>query len=131
MNENWPITTEVNSSKKYIGIPEITDLHYDLWTLKIRLQFIDIIQPVYLTFTNVEGFRVLDEGNLMEFWNNETRANGWLWKVEKGGWHDQEKERDGYFTGKAHLVDYDEYMIVGMNDCLNVITSTEPIIFQV
>jgi len=77
-DNNFPITEELNSSKKYIGISELVDLNYDLWTLNIKLEFPDIQNPIYLTFKNVEGFRVLDEGNLMEFWNNETRSNSWL-----------------------------------------------------
>ena len=129
-DNEYPITEELSSSKKYIGIPELVDLSFDLWTLKVKLEFPDLQNPIYLTFKNVEGFRVLDEGNLMEFWNNETRSNGWLWKVKKGGWHDQEKERDGFFTGKAHLADYDEYMIVGIGMCLNLIGGIEPIITE-
>jgi len=125
-----PITEELNSSKKYNGIPQLVDLDYDLWTLKIKLVFPDIQNPIYLTFKNVEGFRVLDEGNLMEFWNSETRSDGWLWKVKKGGWHDQEKERDGFFTGKAHLADFDEYMVVGIGKCLSLIGGIEPTITE-
>jgi hypothetical protein len=127
--ENYPITEQLESSKQYSGLPEITDLHYDLWTLKVRLEFLNLNHPIYVVFKNVEGFRVLDEGNLMEFWNTKTRVDGWLWKVEKNGWHDQEKLRDGFFTGKAHLNDHDEYMIVGTNDCINIITGNEPIIY--
>jgi len=129
-DNEYPITEELSSSKKYVGIPELVDLNFDLWTLKVKLEFPDLQNPIYLTFKNVEGFRVLDEGNLLEFWNNKTRSNGWLWKVKKGGWYDQEKKRDGFFTGKAHLTDYDEYMIVGIGMCLNLIGGIEPIITE-
>jgi len=125
-NNTSPISIEIESSKKYKGIPEITDLHYDLWTLKITLEFTDLKNPIYLIFKNVGGFRVIDEGNLLEFWDNDDRSNGWLWKITKSGWHDQEKERVGFFTGRANFKDYDEYMIAGINDCLNIITNQEP-----
>jgi len=126
----YPITEELNSSKKYIGIPELVDLSFDLWTLKAKLEFPDLQNPIYLTFKNVEGFRVLDEGSLMEFWNDENRSNGWLWKVKKGGWHDQEKNRKGFAFSREILADYDEYMIVGIGMCLNLIGGIEPIITE-
>ena len=126
----YPITEELNSSKKYIGIPELVDLNFDLWTLKVKLEFPDIQNSIYLTFKNVEGFRVLDEGSLMEFWNDEKRSNGWLWKVKKGGWHDQENNREGFALSKETLNDYDEYMIVGIGMCLNLIGGIEPIITE-
>ena len=52
--------------------PEIFNINYDLWTLKITLGFNDIDRPIYAIFKNVIGFRVLDEGNLLEFWTKET-----------------------------------------------------------
>jgi hypothetical protein len=126
----YPITEELNISKKYNGIPELVDLNFDLWTLKVKLEFPDLQNPVYLTFKNVGGFRVLDEGSLMEFWNNEKRSNGWLWKVKKGGWHDQEKKREGFAFSREILANYDEYMVVGIGMCLNLIGGTEPIITE-
>lgn len=131
MQNNRPITEEVKLSKKHIGIPIVADLHYDLWTLKIKLEFLDSDFPIYVIFKNVQGFRVLDEGNLMEYWNDEKRSEGWLWKIKEGGWHDQERMRSGFAFGVHTLKDYDEYMIVGQNDCVNVICGDEPIIIEI
>jgi len=125
---DYPTTIEIKSIDKLNGNkPVIEDLHYDLYTLKVRLNFstnTEYLEPIYVIFRQVEGFRVLGEENLMEFWVNPKRANGWLWKVENGGWHDQEKKRDGFINEITE--DFDEYMIVGQNDCLNVITGFEP-----
>jgi len=126
----YPITEELNISKKYNGIPELVDLNFDLWILRVKLEFPDLQNPVYLSFKNVESFRVLDEGSLMEFWTNKERSKGWLWKVKKGGWHDQEKNRRGFELSKELLKDYDEYMVVGIGICLNLIGGTEPIITE-
>lgn len=131
MQNNCPITEEVKSSKKHIGIPLVADLHYDLWTLKIKLEFLNSDFPVYAIFKNIQGFRVLDEGYLTEYWNDEKRSQGWLWKVKEDGWYDQERTRSGFPIGAHTLQNYDEYMIVGQNDCLNVICGEEPIILVV
>ncbi len=105
--------------------PEIIHLNYDVWTLRVTAEFEDI--RVYVDFTNVKGFRVLDEGDLLEFWNPESRIKGWLWEVKSGGWFDLEKIREGFVTG---ILDGEskpnEYFILGITDCVNVISYNEP-----
>jgi hypothetical protein len=68
------------------GTPAVIQVSFDLWTLRITMQFPGISAPTYVEFENVSGFRVLDEGNLLEFWCPEVRKPGWLWLVEAGGW---------------------------------------------
>ncbi|WP_345880244.1 hypothetical protein [Shewanella algae] len=58
------------------NMPELLTVNYDLWTLRLTLAF----QPneiVYVDFEAVEGFRVLDEGQLLEFWAMIPRITGY------------------------------------------------------
>ncbi|MGZ9675626.1 hypothetical protein [Flavobacterium sp. GNP001] len=109
--------------------PEIFNISYDLWTLKISLGFDGINKPIYIIFKNVIGFRVLDEGNLLEFWDKEVRASGWLWKVESRGWFELEKLRSG-FLAQHHGESHNEFLVAGINDCVSVLAESEPIIFD-
>lgn len=121
---NNPVVETFEASKVYNGLPEITDIQYNLWLLRITAHFLNIDNPVYITFDAPRGFRILDEGDLLEFWNKETRAKGWLWVVEKGGWFDLEAYREGFVSGAT--AGYSEFLILGENDCVSVITSEEP-----
>ena len=107
------------------SIPEISCINYDLWTLKITLLFPELECPVYLIFKNINGFRVLDEGNLLEFWNNDIRVPGWIWQIDKGGWFELEKTRNGFVEGYHENEYRKEYLILGQNDCVSVISMSD------
>ena len=107
--------------------PEISHVNYDLWTLRITLGFEKIDSPVYVEFKNVVGFRILDESNLLEFWDKNEKVPGWLWKIESGGWFELEKLREG-FLAQHHGENHNEFLISGINDCISVIAESDPII---
>ena len=113
---------------KYEALPEVFRVDYDLWELRISLSFENNKEPVYVVFDSTRGYRVLDEGDLLEFWNPESRAEGWLWKVLKGGWSELESTRDGFVTGV--IGGYEEYLILGENECVSVISSSPPVIYS-
>ena len=121
-----PVVTTVSVTSAFEGNPEVTGLNYDSGALRVTLDFPGMEDPVYAAFDSVRGFRVLDEGDLLEFWNPETRADGWIWMVLKGGWFDLESFREGFLSGVAG--GYSEYLILGANDCVSVITTTELVI---
>ncbi len=119
-----PVTSKLPGSGILSGIPEVTDINYDLLLLRITLQFENRAHPVYVDFEGVRGFRVLDEGDLLEFWRPGTRSEGWLWRVSEGGWLDLENLREGFtsrVTGECQ-----EFLIAGVNDCVNVLAADEP-----
>lgn len=43
-----------------------------------------------VVFRRPAGFRVLDERDLCEFWDNYHTANGWFYEVHEGGWQEIE-----------------------------------------
>lgn len=69
----------VKSMPLYSVVPLINHISYDSWLLRVSLFFSteEIRQMVYVDFTDIIGFRVLDNGNLVEFWNDDC-TNGWL-----------------------------------------------------
>lgn len=109
-------------------LPEVIHVSYDLWKLEITLIFPDQPIPVYVSFSSI-GFRILDEGDLLDYWDDESRVSGWIWRINSGGWFDQESERGGFLQGQLAKVGYErphEYLILGINDCVSVFSRGEP-----
>ena len=106
------------------GTPEVVDIHYDLWVLRVTVLFEGAKNPTYVSFDAVEGFRVLDEGQLLEYWD-PGQSGSWLYVVEKGGWLELEASRNGAPTlaadGKLK-----EYLVAGINDCISVLAYEDP-----
>ncbi|MBM5572076.1 MULTISPECIES: hypothetical protein [Deefgea] len=71
-------------------------------------------------FNQVYGFRVLDEGDLCAFWQLVTLADGWIFKVGSGGWKSLELTRPDFISGYAP--DVEEYLIIGRNECVSVLS---------
>lgn len=103
---------------------EVISVAYDLENLVIKVRLsgghADVI------FNRPGGFRVLDEGDLVEFWYCSTLKDGWLFEIISGGWKDLEATRPGFLTSTQE--DAREYLITGINDCVSIITYEEPVI---
>lgn len=79
-----------------------------------------------LTFSDVIGFRVLDERDLCEFWNTYSEPNGWLYEVHEGGWFELEKKRP-QFDCIGYGPSLREFFFVD-DKCISVLTTEEPIL---
>jgi hypothetical protein len=77
-----------------------------------------------LIFEDVLGFRLLDEGDLLEFWPGCSAEHGGLFKVEEGGWLSQESTRQGFLSAK--LTGLREFFVTGPNACINILGFSEP-----
>ena len=75
-------------------------------------------------FRAVVGFRVLDERDLCEFWNEHSEPNGWLYEVAEGGWMELEKQRQ-WFSSPEIFSDLREYLLVD-NMCVSVLCRATP-----
>jgi hypothetical protein len=124
-DHNRPVAESVQAASLNLGTPEVTGLNYDLWTLRVTLMFEGRDGPIYADFDGVEGFRVLDEGDLCEFWAPEVRVDGWLWQVHRGGWFDLERTRPGFLSGERALL---EFLVLGENDCVSILAHDAPTI---
>lgn len=104
--------------------PEVVAVAFDLWVLRLTLHFPQSVYPTYVEFEEVAGFRVLDEGDLLEFWGPEVKKPGWLWRVTAGGWREPELTRSGFLRTDAR-----EFLVLGINDCVSVFSGGEPRVY--
>jgi hypothetical protein len=107
-----------------LGTPDVVRVEYDRWELRITVRF-QQRAPVYVVFADVVAFRVLDERALLAYWGSDVRSPGWLWKVTEGGWIQQDIE-DGI---TRELADGQEYLVTGNDDCVGVISSSQPTVY--
>ncbi len=80
-----------------------------------------------ITFENPRGFKVLDEGDMYSYWENEELIKHWLFEIESGGWLDREDDAGG-FISKA--LGFREFLITGIDDCVSVISHGEPTVLK-
>jgi hypothetical protein len=125
MEPTSPMVASISHPHLPSETPEIKAVHYVDGRLTIILQFAND-ERVTLEFEIVWGFRVLDEGDLLEFWAAEVRTEECLWSVESGGWLDQESLRSGFISGMSPS--YREFLVGGHNDCVSVFSGSEPAI---
>ena len=79
---------------------------------------------IVITSDDSIGHRVLDEGDLLEFWPNCALTNGWLYEIGSGGWKDLEATRGGFLSGDSE--ELSEYLVVTENTCVNLISYKKP-----
>lgn len=106
-------------------LPELARIEYDAGKLSIGA-FVSEKQVALLQFERVEGFRVLDEGDLLEFWPMcSWSSGGWLWEIHEGGWIELESKRPGFIAEKYKGTI--EYLVVGHNECVSIISYDRPV----
>lgn len=117
----------VSAVESYVtALPELARIEYDAGALTI-VACVSGQQVASVQFESVEGFRVLDEGDLLEFWPMCSWSRGkWLWEVLEGGWFELESTRPGFDWEKYK--DAAEYLVVGENECVSVISHDRPVV---
>ena len=104
----------------YSAETEIAAITYEPGSLVVTFETGEAI-----AFDDVQGFRVLDEGDLLEFWPHCSSKRSALFEVLEGGWFSQESMRPGFIS--SHLrPELREFFITGSNDCVNVLCFSEP-----
>jgi hypothetical protein len=98
-------------------------LHYDGQSLVIELQG-DGFAFVRLVFAEPQGFRVLDELDLCEFWDDYHERNGWFYEVMQGGWLELESLRTTFVTGTMPPPPI-EYLLVS-DKCVSIFARKPP-----
>lgn len=104
---------------------DLAGMEYANGKLSIRL-IESSVRLAAVKFESVEGFRVLDEGDLLEFWPTCSSQHGWLWEIHEGGWFDLESGRSG-FVGEKYK-DASEYLLTTDNECVSVISHIKPVV---
>jgi len=76
---------------------------------------------VEVTFLQVDGFRLLDEVPLAEYWIADDFPSGYpVLEVFDGGWAQEEDKRLGYTQQQR------EWIIVTAGACVSVLSKHEP-----
>jgi hypothetical protein len=104
---------------------EIVRVEYSPNFLMINTRSLSDSATALIEFPDIIGFRVLDEGNLLEFWPECSSANGRLFEIFAGGWLGQELIRPGSLIGPMKIK-AKEYLLAGVDDCVSVICHGEP-----
>jgi hypothetical protein len=80
-------------------------------------------------FDAPRGFRLLDEGDLLRYWETRTFAvDHQLFEILSGGWMDQECQLAGMLDVTSGVGTFREWFICTNNDCLNVLSVNEPLV---
>ena len=114
----------VETGFKFSALHEVTDIHYSGGRLTINVKSLDGSLMVTATFPEVAGFRVLDEGDLLEFWQGFSSKEDWIFRVIEGGWFEQEGQRSGFIRRDVKAIS--EFMITGVDDCVSVLAWAAP-----
>lgn len=121
-----PHCERVDESVPFADV-EVLRVHYDVTSadcLTIHLES-SSRGNFKLVFNSPEAIRVLDEGQICEFWNTYGAPNGWLWHVTDGGWLALESHRDGFWLADTTPTQLHEYLVVG-DQCVFVLTRHPP-----
>ena len=98
-------------------------LRYDGEALVVEIQG-DGFAFARIIFRQPVGFRVLDERDLCEFWDNYHEGNGWLYEVEEGGWLELESHRL-LFNSPFFFSELREYLLVD-DKYVSILATTPP-----
>jgi len=82
-------------------------------------------QDLVIEFEELNGFRYLDEGDLLYYWDNENFRFYNLFKIHEGGWLNGEATEKGILTISKQL-DLEEWLIVTTNGCVSALSHEPP-----
>ena len=121
-----PKCEAVEESVPFVAV-EVLTVHYNVTSTACLTVHLDSSShgKFALVFNRPEAVRVLDEGQICEFWNTYATPNGWLWRVVEGGWLALESKRDGFWLTDVMAKELYEYMVVG-DQCVFVLTRNPP-----
>ena len=115
-----------------ISHAEIASVNFDQWILTIAIRLYgkkpeqNVEGMVHVIFENPIGFRLLDEGDMLNFpWKDLTKSRSFVHRIDEGGWYDLENKAGNLI----HNDKTQEFVIVTGNECVSVITwaDNEPI----
>lgn len=119
----------IGKQYRFDQVSDITDVLYTRGGLRITvIAATSMFTNIYLDihFDWIDGFRALDEGDLVRYWeSNAFRSGHHIYEILAGGWSNGETISDGLFTihpaGESR-----EWFIVTTNLCMNVLSGHEP-----
>jgi len=84
---------------------------------------------VEIVFKAPRGFRYLDEGDLLPYWDSKAfdTSRYLVFEIKSGGWIAQE-EQHGMLNVTSAVGTYREWFVASSNACLNVISVDGPLV---
>jgi len=111
-----------------LGDPEVIRMEYEPDDLIVVVRSLSSGLEYSLRFGAVIGFRVLDEGDLLEFWPEcSTMSGSWAFEITSDGWLAGEFKRSGSLIGHMSP-EAREFFVAGTNSCVSVIGWNEPVL---
>lgn len=114
-----PVLTQIENAFPSSTTVDVESLHFDTHD-GLSVFVASREWAVEIHFSQTYGFRVLDELDLAELLPLGSLKNGWLYEVRDGGWKALEAIRPSFSSGRLSWVH--EYLIVGRNECVSVLT---------
>jgi len=120
-----------------IGVTHTTEFHEsDIYSVSDSKEGLTILietkdengvrkdMKVYFEYAN--GFRYLDEGDLMYYWESKAfKTPHHVFKIISGGWSNGETLEPGVLSvSKASEIT--EWFVLTTNSCINVLTESQP-----
>lgn len=110
---------------------DIVDVIYSSSGLRITvIAATSMFTNIYLEihFSSVTGFRLLDESDLIAYWeDNSFGSSHHIYEIISGGWSNGEPLADGILSNRE-FIGYREWFIKTTNKCLNVLSGDEPLV---
>lgn len=103
---------------------DIIEVNYGITGLRLTViaattKFTDIYLDVHFEYAS--GFRFLDEGDLIAYWESEAfSSNHHIYKVLSGGWANGEPLPNGILSARSTF-EMPEWFIKTTNGCMNVL----------
>ncbi len=113
---------------------DVTEIMYTYSGLRIVVvaatsMFSNVLLEVY--FSNVRGFRFLDEGDLLAYWIDKAfDSNHHVYKILSGGWSNGEVIETGILDVSKGF-EVEEWFVVTTNGCLSILSGIEPRIEEI
>jgi len=122
----------LESSEFEGGRADIVEFSFGPSGLRIVVSFLDEDSDLYqeIVFPDVRGFRSLDEGDLLPYWQSGEFSNRRhsVFEITSGGWIKQELQTSGMLATTNVVGWYREWFVVSINQCVNVIAKNQPLI---
>ena len=79
-------------------------------------------------FKYARGFRYLDEGDLIYYWESGSfNTPHHVYKIKSGGWSNGEALEPGVLSVSV-AIEEQEWFVATTNGCINVLSNAEPVI---
>src|SRR5688572_29860304 len=81
-------------------------------------------------FEGPRGFRLLDEGDLIRYWESRKFEPGYhLFEITAGGWKAQETTLEGMLS-VSDAIGTREWFVATTNQCMNVLSAQPPAVTE-